>query len=47
MGVERFDRTVFDSTGIAIEDVAVAKHVYEKAKMETASYISLDIIESK
>jgi len=39
--------TVFDSTGIAIEDVAVAKYVYEKAKKEMASYISLDIIEAK
>jgi alanine dehydrogenase len=39
--------TVFDSTGIAIEDVAVAKHVYEKAKMQMANYVSLDIIEAK
>jgi alanine dehydrogenase len=38
--------TVFDSTGVAIEDVAIAKHIYEKAKMEAASYISLDIIEA-
>jgi alanine dehydrogenase len=39
--------TVFDSTGIAIEDVAVAKRIYEKSKMEMASFISMDIIEAK
>lgn len=38
--------TIFDSTGLAIEDIAVAKHIYEKAKREAASYISLDIIEA-
>jgi alanine dehydrogenase len=42
---DRNEVTVFDATGIAIEDVAVAKHVYEKAKTRAASYISLDIIE--
>jgi alanine dehydrogenase len=35
--------TVFDSTGVAIEDVAVAKLVYEKAKL-TGNYQSLEII---
>lgn len=35
--------TVFDSTGVAIEDVAVAKLVYEKAK-RSGNYISLDIV---
>ncbi len=35
--------TVFDSTGLAIEDVAVAKLVYEKAKI-TGNYKSLDIV---
>ncbi|MFC2072936.1 ornithine cyclodeaminase family protein [Chloroflexota bacterium] len=35
--------TVFDSTGVAIEDVAVAKLVYEKAKL-AGNYTSLDIV---
>jgi len=35
--------TVFDSTGVAIEDVAVAKLVYEKAKL-AGNYKSLDIV---
>lgn len=35
--------TVFDSTGVAIEDLAVAKLIYEKAK-KSGSYMSLDII---
>ena len=35
--------TVFDSTGVAIEDVAVAKLVYEKAKL-AGNYKSMDIV---
>jgi ornithine cyclodeaminase/alanine dehydrogenase-like protein (mu-crystallin family) len=35
--------TVFDSTGIAIEDLAVAKLVYEKAEF-SEKYISIDLI---
>lgn len=38
------DITIFDSTGIAIEDVAVAKLVYQKARAEGA-YTSIDIVE--
>jgi alanine dehydrogenase len=37
--------TVFDSTGVAIEDIAVAKYVYEKAKQEIGGYMSLDLVE--
>ena len=37
--------TVFDSTGVAIEDLAVAKLIYGKA-MKAGSYPSLDIIEA-
>lgn len=36
--------TVFDSTGIAIEDLAVAKLIYEKARM-CGGYKSIDFIE--
>jgi len=37
--------TIFDSTGIAIEDIATAKLVYEKASLEFAnSYISVDLL---
>ncbi len=36
--------TVFDSTGLAIEDIAVAKLVYEKAK-QLGSYLSLDFVD--
>jgi alanine dehydrogenase len=35
--------TVFDSTGVAIEDLAVARLIYEKAK-KSSSYMSMDII---
>jgi len=35
--------TVFDSTGVAIEDVATAKLVYEKAK-QVGSYTSIDLV---
>ena len=35
--------TVFDSTGVAIEDIAVAKLIYEKAK-QTGSYLSLELV---
>ncbi len=37
--------TVFDATGVAIEDMAVAKLVYEKAR-QAGSYMSVDIIEA-
>ncbi len=37
--------TVFDSTGLAIEDIAVAKLVYEKAK-KSGRYLSLDFVEA-
>lgn len=36
--------TVFDSTGVAIEDVAVARLIYEKAK-QVGGYLSLDLVE--
>ncbi len=36
--------TVFDSTGVAIEDIAVAKLVYEKAKQE-GGYLSVKLVE--
>ncbi len=36
--------TVFDSTGVAIADVATAKLVYEKAK-EAGTYTAVDILE--
>jgi alanine dehydrogenase len=35
--------TVFDSTGIAIEDLAVARHLFEKAR-QTGGYTSIDLI---
>jgi alanine dehydrogenase len=36
--------TVFDSTGVAIEDVAVTKLIYEKAE-QASNYPSVDLIE--
>ncbi len=36
--------TVFDSTGLAIEDIAVAKLIYEKARRK-GGYLSLDFVE--
>ena len=37
--------TIFDSTGIAIEDIATAKFIYEKASLAPAdSYTSVDIV---
>ena len=37
--------TIFDSTGIAIEDIATAKLIYEKAGLEREySYISIDLV---
>jgi len=37
--------TIFDSTGIAIEDIATAKLVYEKARLTlTDSYTSIDLV---
>ena len=37
--------TVFDSTGLAIEDIAVAKIVYEKAS-NLSGYVKLDFVEA-
>ncbi len=37
--------TIFDSTGVAIEDIATAKLVYEKAKI-SGEYTSIDLIEA-
>ena len=37
--------TVFDSTGVAIEDIAVAKLIYERAQ-EAGSYPSIDLVET-
>jgi alanine dehydrogenase len=37
--------TVFDSTGVAIEDVAVARLLYEKAK-QVIGYSSIDLVEA-
>ncbi len=36
--------TVFDSTGVAIEDIAVAKRIYERAK-QVGGYTSVNIVE--
>ncbi len=36
--------TVFDSTGVGIEDIAVARLIYEKAK-QVGGYLSLDLVE--
>ncbi|MFC1847049.1 ornithine cyclodeaminase family protein [Chloroflexota bacterium] len=37
--------TIFDSTGIAIEDIATAKLIYEKARLKLAdSYRSVDLV---
>ncbi|MDD4858829.1 MAG: ornithine cyclodeaminase family protein [Dehalococcoidales bacterium] len=36
--------TIFDSTGIAIEDIACARIIYEKAK-QSGKYLSIDFIE--
>ncbi len=38
--------TVFDSTGVAITDIAVAKLIYEKAK-QAGSYISVDLVQGQ
>ena len=35
--------TVFDSSGIAVEDIAVAKLLFEKAQ-QTGGYPSIDLI---
>lgn len=37
--------TVFDSTGIAIEDIAVAKLIFEKAQ-QMGDYPSIDLVET-
>jgi len=38
--------TIFDSTGLAIEDIATAQLVYQRAK-ELGGFLSLDIVESE
>ena len=35
--------TVFDSTGVAIADIAIAKLIYDKAK-QAGSYMSVDLV---
>jgi len=35
--------TVFDSTGVAIADIAIAKLIYDKAK-QAGSYTSVDLV---
>jgi len=35
--------TIFDSTGVAVEDIAVAKLLYEKTKI-SKDYLTLDFI---
>ncbi len=38
--------TVFDSTGIAIEDIAVARMIYNKAKRQSAKkYLEIDLVD--
>jgi alanine dehydrogenase len=37
--------TVFDSTGIAVEDIAVAKLLFEKAQ-QAGGYPSIDLVGS-
>jgi ornithine cyclodeaminase/alanine dehydrogenase-like protein (mu-crystallin family) len=37
--------TVFDSTGIAVEDIAVAKLLFEKAQ-QSGGYPSIDLVGS-
>lgn len=37
--------TLFDSTGLAIEDIAVARLIYEKARQK-GGYLSLDFVEA-
>jgi alanine dehydrogenase len=37
--------TVFDSTGIAIEDLAVAQLLFDKAQ-QTGGYPSIDLVEA-
>ena len=36
--------TIFDSTGVAIEDIAVANLIYEKAK-QRGGYLAVDFVE--
>jgi alanine dehydrogenase len=36
--------TVFDSTGVAIEDVAIARQIYEKAREGAGGFMSVDIV---
>jgi alanine dehydrogenase len=40
---DKNDNTIFDSTGLAIEDIAVAKLIYDKA-MKAGGYLSLDFV---
>ena len=36
--------TIFDSTGVAIEDIAVAKLIFEKARKKEGGYLSVDFV---
>ena len=40
---DKNDITIFDSTGLAIEDIAVAKLIYDRA-MKAGGYLSLDFV---
>ncbi len=42
---DRESITIFDSTGIGIEDIAVAKVIYEKAR-ESGDYLTLNIVDA-
>jgi alanine dehydrogenase len=37
--------TIFDFTGVAIEDIAVAKLIYDKSRKESAKYLRMDFVE--
>jgi alanine dehydrogenase len=39
--------TVFDATGIAIEDIAVARLLYEKAKKQNNAYLTVNFIDTR
>lgn len=40
---DQYQITIFDSTGIAVEDIAIAKVIYEKAKSKEG-YLSIDLV---
>ena len=37
--------TIFDSTGIAIEDIAVARMIYNKARQQSKRYLEIDLVD--